>query len=440
MDESKGIVKRILMLDRALSGMKDKQARAQLKLVREAEKLDLKAAENSGNAAIKKMILSQKPDLEDELTRMNEENVQVSGEKKVQLDRKKQYNRVDSKGKKRYNKNVQYSQYYTLAMQWAFSSETKPGDIKILYNPHNNTWNKLVADDSEERYGTLLCIEDTPENAEAITNIYNEVYNEDYREEQGTGESIRENYERYRDISSSRRDDNIDVEEQDSDGRSRGVHARESELDGERDTRQSSGDSRSIKFNLKERDHDLDDFFASDDYNLKEEDPLGDFFGEDNDGGPVYKVSGGKVRKLIADNTRMKVYSRAESEAIINQIVSEQLSFGELYGVLAGKSKREVIDILWEGLNSADVGEQRKVALDVAEYIIKNASVESICKNNYTKILLTIWPCIFIQYIRIFMQYILLLYKLTEYFFKKVLTSRYYVLYNIGILFFITRA
>ena len=71
---------------------------------------------------------------------------------------------------------------------------------------------------------------------------------------------------------------------------------------------------------------------------LKKRDDLGDFFADDNDGGPVYKVSGGQVRKVIADNTRMKVYTRAESEQIVNQIVSENLSFGELYGNLRGKS------------------------------------------------------------------------------------------------------
>lgn len=111
---------------------------------------------------------------------------------------------------------------------------------------------------------------------------------------------------------------------------------------------------------------------------LKKRDDLGDFLADEKDSGPVYKVSGGKVRKVIADNTRMKVYTRAESEAIINQIVSEQLSFGELYGSLGGKSRNEVIDILWNGLNSADVGERLPVALDVAEYIISHASVESI--------------------------------------------------------------
>ena len=86
-DEANGIVKRILMLDRALSSMKDKQARAQAKLIKEAERLYLKAAESAGNKRIVKMILAQDPELEDELTRMNEEKMQV-GEKSVQMDLK----------------------------------------------------------------------------------------------------------------------------------------------------------------------------------------------------------------------------------------------------------------------------------------------------------------------------------------------------------------
>ena len=55
--------------------MKDKQARAQAKLIKEAERLYLKAAENAGNKRIMKMILAQRPELEEEL----------EGEKKVQM-------------------------------------------------------------------------------------------------------------------------------------------------------------------------------------------------------------------------------------------------------------------------------------------------------------------------------------------------------------------
>ena len=237
----------------------------------------------------------------------------VSGsEKNVQLDRKKKDNRVDSKGAKKYNKNIYYSQYNTLAMQWAFSSKTKPGDIKVLYNPHNNTWNKLIADDSEERYGTLLCIEDTPENAETITNIYNEVYNEDYREEQGIGESLRENYERYRNISSGSRDDNINAEEQNPDGHSRGVYTRESESDGERDTQQSSRDSRSIKFSLKSS------------YD-------------------TVNISRGTLAKIKANYKSDKVFSKNDVAKAINSI--------EAIAGIRAQLKNELVNRVWKGYN-----------------------------------------------------------------------------------------
>ena len=98
---------------------------------------------------------------------------------------KKTSNHIDSDSQIVYNKKYKkkrayYSQYHTTAMQWAFSSKTKLGDIKVLYNPQDNTWNKLVADDTEDGYGTLLSIKDTLENTEAIRNLYDEVYNENH--------------------------------------------------------------------------------------------------------------------------------------------------------------------------------------------------------------------------------------------------------------------
>ena len=66
----------------------DKEARAQHKIVRQAERLYLKAAEAAGNNAIQKMILSQVPELEEEvLPSMNEKKMQV----KVQHSLKIQY-------------------------------------------------------------------------------------------------------------------------------------------------------------------------------------------------------------------------------------------------------------------------------------------------------------------------------------------------------------
>lgn len=224
------MIDRILNLKEAFSKVGDKATKAQLKMLRQAEKLYLDAARKAGDMRLVRYILSRSPELEEE----------------VDSDAKIVYN-------KKYKKNrTYYSQYNTTAMQWAFSSKTKPGDIKVLYNPQDNTWNKLVADDTEERYGTLLSIKDTPENAEAIRNLHDEVYNENHGEEQRDSESVRKDYERYWSLSNNLGDDNFDVEEQDTNGRSREVHGGESEGDRSGDSRKSTRDNGGVKFALKD--------------------------------------------------------------------------------------------------------------------------------------------------------------------------------------------
>lgn len=91
-----------------------------------------------------------------------------------------------------------------------------------------------------------------------------------------------------------------------------------------------------------------------------------------------YELSDGQVKKLLANYTRRKVYNKVEAEEIITTVVGSYLSFGDAYGTISGKSKAEVIDMLWRGLNTAVPGKQAKVALDVAEYIIQHSIVESI--------------------------------------------------------------
>lgn len=61
------IVSRVLSLDKAFAKLGDKEARAQHKIVRQAERLYLKAAEAAGNGRIARMILSQTPELEEEV-------------------------------------------------------------------------------------------------------------------------------------------------------------------------------------------------------------------------------------------------------------------------------------------------------------------------------------------------------------------------------------
>ncbi len=91
-----------------------------------------------------------------------------------------------------------------------------------------------------------------------------------------------------------------------------------------------------------------------------------------------YELTDGQIKKMLADHTKFKVYSKVEAEQVINDILSNYMTFGDKYGVLRGKAKSEVIEMLWRGLNTADSGRQMKVALDIAEYIIQNSAVESL--------------------------------------------------------------
>ncbi len=90
------------------------------------------------------------------------------------------------------------------------------------------------------------------------------------------------------------------------------------------------------------------------------------------------ELSDGQVKKLIADNSKLKVYTKAEAEGIVNNVVSNYLDFGEKYGVLSGKTRNQAVEMLWRGLNTADAGKQLSVALDIAEYIIQNSVMESV--------------------------------------------------------------
>lgn len=99
-----------------------------------------------------------------------------------------------------------------------------------------------------------------------------------------------------------------------------------------------------------------------------------------------YKLSDGQIKKLLANNIHYKVYSKVDAERIINNVLSQYMSFGEKYGEISGKSKAEVIDLLWKGLNSAEPGKQMGVALHIADYIIQNSVLESIYSDDDVQI------------------------------------------------------
>lgn len=97
---------------------------------------------------------------------------------------------------------------------------------------------------------------------------------------------------------------------------------------------------------------------------------------------PQISLSNGEIRKLVANYTRAKVYSRKETEMSINNLIEE---LGELFTTekisLKGKSKEEAIQMLWQGLNTVDSQDRQAFAEKVAEYIIRNSIVESTYKD-----------------------------------------------------------
>lgn len=93
---------------------------------------------------------------------------------------------------------------------------------------------------------------------------------------------------------------------------------------------------------------------------------------------PVYQISKGQVNKLVANGTRMKVYSKMDAERIIVNVLNNQMDFEDKYGDLSGKSREEVISQLWQAMNSAEENKQLSVALDIADCIIRNATVENL--------------------------------------------------------------
>lgn len=88
-----------------------------------------------------------------------------------------------------------------------------------------------------------------------------------------------------------------------------------------------------------------------------------------------YSLSKGQVKKIVANKTRYKSYSRKDAEIVVNNILDNYMDFGGKYGDIAGKTKQQVIDQLWLYMNTSTPG-YSKAAFDIADYIIENGFVE----------------------------------------------------------------
>ena len=127
---------------------------------------------------------------------------------------------IDNDENLRYSK---YNQYETLAKQWAYNTERKDGDKKVLYNAQNNTWNELIADKNEDNgYYESQSIKDTPANEEKIHNLLFGVKYDDINEKRRTADRIVKSYETGQRNNSQYNDDAI--QDGRENGRASGIH------------------------------------------------------------------------------------------------------------------------------------------------------------------------------------------------------------------------
>lgn len=84
--------------------------------------------------------------------------------------------------------------------------------------------------------------------------------------------------------------------------------------------------------------------------------------------------SAGQRARFAANNTGMRVYTKAEAEEVINSIIEERLVFEDIgmYGELRGKDRQAVVDYLFQKLNTVKEGYRGGVALRIADYMIEH--------------------------------------------------------------------
>ena len=95
---------------------------------------------------------------------------------------------------------------------------------------------------------------------------------------------------------------------------------------------------------------------------------------EDGNAQPRGNYSVGQRARFAANNTGMRVYTKAEAAEVINSIIEERLVFEDIgmQGELRGKDRQAVIDYLFQKLNTVKEGYRGGVALRIADYMIEH--------------------------------------------------------------------
>ena len=88
---------------------------------------------------------------------------------------------------------------------------------------------------------------------------------------------------------------------------------------------------------------------------------------------PISADKDTELLRRVVNNTKAKKYTRADVKAIVTELLNSEGYFGDNTVVMKGKKRAELEKMLWQALNTKGKGELGGAALDAAEYIIQNA-------------------------------------------------------------------
>ena len=94
-----------------------------------------------------------------------------------------------------------------------------------------------------------------------------------------------------------------------------------------------------------------------------------------------YSLTKGEHNKAMANYRQDKVYSRKESEQIIEDVISNELNLNEYYGILRAKDREQVVTKLFENLNSVKPSERRAELEKIADSLINSARYQSMYES-----------------------------------------------------------
>lgn len=89
----------------------------------------------------------------------------------------------------------------------------------------------------------------------------------------------------------------------------------------------------------------------------------------------------GQAEKKIASKTKLKFYNKADAERVIDNAIN-LVGIGDKFATIKGSTREELIDKLWIGLNSKDEGYRGNVCLEVADFLLDHAVMESLYEDE----------------------------------------------------------